>query len=699
MSDAVVAAALDELRALCGGGFGPCGAQTLLFRPPDAPVVTGSGHAVLAAWKEALDGQTLAEGDCHEQVAVARFVLSAVHGLQREVGDGATEFVLLLHSAVKLVARDKALGLGSGAMRRQLSRALGTLKWRLQDELAEGGELGGQLRIPVDIELEQASSLGGRDEADGRLQPAGEVRGHEHGYPLSVDIHRASTKASHVACMPQFRRCLLNVLRSALGGLLGLETSDFVAKLVIQWLFRVPWVSIRPPMDSRMLFQRVQQHLKRASDAVMFMTSPSLTASCVLPPGDFILRQSVVGAQQHQSLNNSLADATDVVRFVCITCPLSLNTGANHVTVASGRSSFEDRVAVKDTARVFVSRYLRALSVTYGIHLLLSTEPIKEDVVAACTRFGISCVQFVEPDEITALGIASGTTALASLFDEIAADSHVGQCRNGVATLRLQHRPCLRLCGVAPSAAHVGRGIKQSGVYHEHTTVPQLLLHAPSKGIYKQYFAAVIKALRVLQSWLKPSERGSSTRLFVCRGAGATELTIARRLLKKLRVGTATTPGDLSLTDPKQCGDYYSRLARRIVADALVEVVVQLQQNLQQPCGGVATGTAARRQMLALLATSSSYGSTSRDEKEDATLPLFVLDQQCRMETKAGAIVCPHLMQADPATVGLVHPWARTESLLFQTVSTLEQLFRVDAVLHVKRVKTPDERAEEEEEE
>jgi hypothetical protein len=182
MSDAVVAAALDELRALCSGGFGPCGAQTLLFRPPDAPVVTGSGHAVLAAWKEALDGRTLAEGDRHEQAAVARFVLSAVHGLQREVGDGATELVLLLHSAVKLVADDKALGFGSGAQRRQLSRALGALKWILQDELAEGGELGGQLRIPVDIQLEQASDLGDGGEVDGRLQPAGEVSGNEYEY-------------------------------------------------------------------------------------------------------------------------------------------------------------------------------------------------------------------------------------------------------------------------------------------------------------------------------------------------------------------------------------------------------------------------------------------------------------------------------------------------------------------------------------
>jgi hypothetical protein len=498
--------------------------------------------------------------------------------------------------------------------------------------------------------------------------------------------------------MPQFRRYLLNVLRSAFGGLLGLDTCDFVAKLVIQWLFRVPWVSTHPPVDSRMLFHRVQQHLKRASDAVMFMTSPSLSASCVLSPGDFILRQSVVDAQQQQqSFNDSLADATGVVRFVCITCPLSLDSGANHVTVSSARSSFEDWVSVKDTTRLFISRYLRALSVTHGIRLLLSTEPIKEDVVATCTRFGISCVQFIEPDEITALGIASGTTALASLFDEITADSHVGQCRNGIATLRLQHRPCLRLCGVAPSASHDDRGVKQSGAYHKHTTVPQLLLHAPSKGIYKQYYAAIIKALRVLQSWFKPNERGSPSRLFVCRGAGDTELTIARRLLEKLRTGTPSNLGDLSLDDSKQCGDYYWLCARRIVADALVEVVVQLQQNLQQPCGGVATGTAARRQMLALLANFSSHGSTSQDEKEDITLSLFVLDQQCRMETKVGTIVCPQLVQTDPATVGLVHPWARTETLLFQAMSTLEQLFRIDAVLHVKRVKIPDEREKEEE--
>lgn len=179
MSDAVEAA-LGELRALCGGGFGPCGAQTLLFRPPDAPVVTGSGHAVLAAWKEALDGKNPVQSEQSESRGVARFVLSAVDGLQREVGDGASELVLLLHSAVKLASADKAHSHSrSGAHHRQLSRALGALKWALRDELAEADKRGafrGQLRISVGIELERVDGLEDGKEAGGRLLPTGEVR-------------------------------------------------------------------------------------------------------------------------------------------------------------------------------------------------------------------------------------------------------------------------------------------------------------------------------------------------------------------------------------------------------------------------------------------------------------------------------------------------------------------------------------------
>lgn len=498
------------------------------------------------------------------------------------------------------------------------------------------------------------------------------------------------------------------MLRSALGGLVGPDACEFLIRLVIEWLFRVSWSSTlvdSKPVDARMLFQRIQTHLKRASDAVMFMTSPSFGASCVLPPGDFILRQSVVGAQQHHQFNNSLATSTEAVRFVCVTCPLSLDSGANHVTVSVPHPSadaFADWLSVKDATRSFISRYLRALSVTQGVRLLICTEPIKEDVVSTCTRYGILCVQSVGSDEVTALGVASGTVALASLFDEILAENHVGQCSNGIATLRLQHRPCLRLCGVAPSTARGDHGGKQSGLYHEHAIVPQLLLHAPSKGIYKQYYAGIVKALRVLRSWFKPSEHDPPTRLYICRGAGAAELAIARLLHGQLALDAPSDLGSLLLNNTNKHEDYYALQARRIVADALLEVVVQLQQNLQRTCGGDGTSITARCQVLALLAKSTSHCREPRDEKEavarDTAPPLYVLDQQCRIETKAGVISCPQLAQSDTKDVGLVHPWARTEALLFQMLTTLEQLFRIDAVLHVKRVKAPSDRQEDEEE-
>lgn len=157
--------AVSELAALCRSSFGPHGTQTLVFRPPDAPVVTGSGHAVLAGWREGFKSRVV-HGNAASH-SITRFVLAAAEGLEREAGDGVTEFVLLLDAAIAATSEIPHVD------RRQLSRAFADLKWQLGKELEV-------FKTCVSVELVRC-----RDENSVEyLRPAGEVR-----FAIETSLH------------------------------------------------------------------------------------------------------------------------------------------------------------------------------------------------------------------------------------------------------------------------------------------------------------------------------------------------------------------------------------------------------------------------------------------------------------------------------------------------------------------------------
>ncbi|KAE9084813.1 hypothetical protein PF007_g21379 [Phytophthora fragariae] len=88
--------AVGGLAALCRRSFGTCGEETLLFRPPDAPVVTGEGHAVLVAWKRG--------SDAHDPLTT--FLLTAADGVHKQLGDASSEFILMIEAAVIHAAQE-----------------------------------------------------------------------------------------------------------------------------------------------------------------------------------------------------------------------------------------------------------------------------------------------------------------------------------------------------------------------------------------------------------------------------------------------------------------------------------------------------------------------------------------------------------------------------------------------------------------
>lgn len=138
--------ATDTLSALVRDGFGPCAAgETLLFAPPDPPLVTADGHTILMQWRRGLRESHRAPEP------VQLFVLAAADALHVRDGDGASEFVLLLHNVVARATSSN----GTTVRWRELSDAFGDLRREIDALLAaerSGTSLGLCVTVPITFE-------------------------------------------------------------------------------------------------------------------------------------------------------------------------------------------------------------------------------------------------------------------------------------------------------------------------------------------------------------------------------------------------------------------------------------------------------------------------------------------------------------------------------------------------------------------
>ncbi|GMF46816.1 unnamed protein product [Phytophthora fragariaefolia] len=604
--------ATADLAALCRRCFGPSGEETLLFRPPDAPVVTGEGHAVLAAWKRGVEA--------HDPLAT--FVLAAADGVHRQLGDASSEFVLLVDAAVRYAHERmrRQQDIRSGADRARLSRAFGELKWELQREMQtpHGSLCGLQLIVPVEVDSET----------------------------MQTSKQRAL---------------------------------QFVVELVLEWVFTAPLRTGSFGCDDvtpdKILFRRVQQFLKCAPDAIIHMAAPSLYDSYVVPFNDFILKKSLVTSQPPGLLDRCQGS----VKFVCFTCPLSLSAGSNNVELAT--NTYDELFTAHDAARLFVSKFVRRLHDCHQVQVIVSTEALDESFVAVCTRQDIACVQLAEPEDVEALCIIGAIFPLASAFDDIENEKHIGICTTGISRVRFQQQACLRFRGVA-ERRNQRKDTLQSENQRQTIAVPQLLIYAPTKGVYKQYYAAIVKSLRVLISWWEPLASTSvdpngtlksnyPALVYSCRGGGATELAVARWLKVE---SNELSEGILA------CDGVVKLLARGIIADALIDVVSNLRSNLNHTCSSASdeeptSSQHAGNQRQVLLEAFSNLKL-----QEPQKIQGYTLDYSRVVLTLAGPILIPQLIIGDPEVYGLIHPWRRIDTLLFLVLQTLEQLFRTDRV-------------------
>lgn len=439
-----------------------------------------------------------------------------------------------------------------------------------------------------------------------------------------------------------------------------------LVEIVVEWVFAASPATIHseePALNACQLWQHVQFVLKHAPDRILFALSTSIDDSHVLPADDFIVERSLMLSQPPELLLDSDAAA---VRFVCFTCPLSMSPdGANPVTI-SRPETMDSQVR----GLCATTECLRMLREQLDVRLLICSGTVEESVASICTQLKIACVQLAEDQDIDQLCIITGITPLASIFDQVSDSQHVGVASGGVARVRMSQTAYLHFHALQS---------RPSSLTQRQRVVPQMILKAPTKGVYKQLYAAVYKALRVLASWWEPAEASElkqdlQNEVYCCRGAGVGEEAAVRWLQDESLWRATLDPG--------------ATFVRRVMANALIDVIVLLRSNLSSNSASSNNSLRTRRRELLDRLTRSNDSQKAAAKQHAKAL---VLDPQHVIPTLAGLIRVPMLEEADPLQYGVVHPWNRLNTLVLLVLETLERAFRINRIVRVKRLpKTQD---------
>lgn len=429
-----------------------------------------------------------------------------------------------------------------------------------------------------------------------------------------------------------------------------------LVEIVVEWIFaafqrtQAAHHAEDPALNAYQLWHRAQLVLNSAPDRVLFALSASIDDSQVLPSSDFIIERSLMHSQPPELL---LGPDT-AVRFVCFTCTLSMSPdGTNPVAISRPETVDSQARGICPTTRC-----LQMLHEKLDVRLLICSGAVEESVASICTQLKIACVQLAEDQDIDQLCIISSITPLATVFDEICDSQHVGVASGGVARVRMSQTAYLRFHALQRRSSSLTHGI-----------VPQVILKAPTKGVYNQLYSALHKALRVLVSWWKPAEASEpeqdlQTEVYCCRGAGVGEEAVMRWL-----------------QDETLWRDAVDGFVRRVMSDALIDVIVLLRSNLSSGTNASGSLRSRRRELLDRL-TRAKDSQTAAKQHAKA----LVLDPQHVIPTLAGLIQVPTLVEADPLQYGIVHPWSRLDALVLLVLETLERAFRIDRIVRVKRL-------------
>ncbi|OQR99722.1 hypothetical protein ACHHYP_04638 [Achlya hypogyna] len=323
-----------------------------------------------------------------------------------------------------------------------------------------------------------------------------------------------------------------NIARTSLAGAFSAPAVAYLSDMTIDWIFRTVEEAAgqRLPNSSQGLAAITALVLAQAKVRLLQLPTGNLDQSQIVRQGAYFLRNPSYARSHDLTLGSTTQ------RFVLFDGSLDGGEAAVDVTVEVDSAAALG--VARSLTRLALEKYLLTLVHDHRVDLILCTGSAPVQVLDICRRHGITCFPYVEKDDLVGLAERTGVQYVASVHDRITA-AHVGAHAGPLRTMRVG--------GVLYSVFSnlpVGPG--------EAPSVPQLLLHGPSKGMTQQYYYAIKKALRVLHAWCEDGRSlggGLAPEIALARHLHATAAkddVAAAVLVQALMAGWAELQGNLS---------------------------------------------------------------------------------------------------------------------------------------------------------
>ncbi|CAK4681979.1 unnamed protein product [Aphanomyces euteiches] len=315
---------------------------------------------------------------------IKTLLMQRIRAIYREVGDGITQYILMLDLILQSIEMSRAWSSQFVA----LKGTLATSYCNLFDSLA--------VHTPIVFD------------------------------PTS---RQASTELQSAA---------RNIARTSLSGMFSPDTVDFIADFTIDWLFKTVTASANAvPKCAADIRVYTSCLLREAKEALLQLAMGPLDGSRIARPDEYFLRLS--------SLRNpTFMDTSPASNYRFILLNGSLEFG-DASTVELNVQSSSDYIASLEWPVRRVCDFLSDLKWSHHVNLLLCTQAAPDHALADCAKLGIVCLPFVETDDMVALARRCGISWLTSVFDSIDESKHIGVVTSPLRQLRLGGSSLLHL--------------------------------------------------------------------------------------------------------------------------------------------------------------------------------------------------------------------------------------------------------------
>ncbi|EQC38631.1 hypothetical protein SDRG_04332 [Saprolegnia diclina VS20] len=363
-----VRAVVHEMAMLVHGTFGPRGREVLVMCPPAAPIMTSSGYTIFHC-------AASATGKANP---ISQLLLQTMRSLYVELGDGVTQFILMLDLSCDEMHRHASSKHAWATAFADLANALPALYATTCMPYA----------TPIPVAFDPHSR-----------QPSTELR----------DAAQA-------------------IVRTSLAGAFSAPAVAYLADMTVDWVFRTVLddTDLALPTTSVALASIASDVLAEAKTLLLQLPTGALDESRIGAKHEFYLRHtSYVRANDTKSIAQ---------RFVLFDGSLS---GHNDATLVTVHVQAATALATSRASAMWaLEKYVASLAQDASVNLLLCTGEVSPQVRDLCRRYGVDVFAYLETDDVLALAKRVGLMYVTSMYDHVT-PAHIGTHTGALETLRI----------------------------------------------------------------------------------------------------------------------------------------------------------------------------------------------------------------------------------------------------------------------